>query len=149
MGFYTSTLVYFGRLLSQEAYDRIKDLIDPSWILNLKDNRGRYILSPPGCIISLASMDPIIEKYEIAQGYVKWDDILYVTKDREEKQKKIDILIDITNNELIVNHLLNYIRKASPENNISELVGKYIIEISNSSLDNFNTGHVKQNLRCI
>ncbi len=148
MGFYTVTMVYFGRLLSQQAYDNLEVYpdFDKSWIKDIKDPRGRYILAPPGCIITIGGMDQIIENHEIRQGFVKWTEVVKICSGHKELTDKLQKMEEVIDSQYTHFKLKEFIRVASCEEQ-NVFYGKYIIEMTGSSLDKFNSWNLKYNLR--
>ncbi len=79
MGFYWISAIYIGRLLSQDAYERLSTNVNPNdikdWIKNTNDPRGRYILHAPNSYIQIGFIDPILEQSEIQQGFVNKNEL--------------------------------------------------------------------------
>lgn len=128
MGFYWYSCVYLGRLLTQESYDRLrsdtpKSILD-DWITNMYDPRGRYVLHPPGCLIQLGTIDPVLEDHEINRGFVEMSEL--------EKNLSLQQLHDVSVEN--IDRLKEFIRIASgPKDVIDYKI--YILEAEWSTLD--------------
>lgn len=70
MGFYWTTVVYFGRLLSKEtaATFRASDAFDPKCLTDFGDDQGRCFMHPPGAFVTVASMNPILDNKDKTEG---------------------------------------------------------------------------------
>lgn len=136
MGFYTCVYIYLGRLLSQDGYSKIKDILPKEWITNCADERGRYILHPPNCCIQIGSVDGILEKREIAEGEVAWSEVV-----RAKLETKLEPLKEVTHE--YIDQLKKYIKDAGdPEMNCNI----YILELDWDTYD-VHVCRVKNNIK--
>jgi len=69
MGMYWQTILYFGRMLSPEAKQRLADVDDTDRFLT-KVAENRWILHAPNKKITMGNIDPILEDQEKHQGFV-------------------------------------------------------------------------------
>lgn len=126
MGVFTRTAIYFGRLVSRDAFLRIKD-IKTAWYTDLGDLRGRYVIHPPGCFLWFNDIiDPILEPYKICKDRViTWDDVLEVI-DKEQ--------IDVLKNEVEgrIMRMENMVFQASCGQDM--FCGYFIVQIETDSM---------------
>jgi hypothetical protein len=69
MGMYWQTILYYGRMLSPEAKQRLTDVNDTDRFLT-KVAEDRWILHAPNKKITMGNIDPILEDQEKHQGFV-------------------------------------------------------------------------------
>ena len=89
MGFYWTTLLYQGRLLSQTAHDKLtkaKGELDSAFLT--KVTKDRWILHAPGMCLTMGSVDPVLEDSEKDAGRVSRSEIERWLKDKETKREK-------------------------------------------------------------
>jgi hypothetical protein len=135
MGFYWWTAVYTGRLLSEEARNRLRG-VPREWLHPLADPRGRYILHAPGALHVIGQIDPALEKYEIDKGYVDWSDLERCLG--PEKTASLVPGADETET------LREYVKRAS--NGDTSEFGTYVVQGEYSSYDEFKSLHVSHNI---
>ena len=71
MGFYWTTLLYHGRLLSRPAYIRLTQVKgDLSSAVVKKVTKDEWILHAPGKYITMGSMDPVLNRQQKKAGKV-------------------------------------------------------------------------------
>lgn len=135
MGVYWFAYVYYGRLLSREARDRLTegDLKDAELEVTPL-SPDRYVLHAPGGMIPISSADPVLSREDVANG-PPWDAVAKFLHGRpilrgdEEKMKSL-------------------IRKAS--DGASDAAGLYVVQGRTSTLDpNDRWVHIEYNLRVV
>lgn len=129
MGFYNGVLIYIGRLLSEDAYNRIKHIIPLDWITDMHDSRNLYIIHPPNGIIYINNnLDNNLSYNDI----YKYINNTYIKK--------------VYNNDQLIKKLKTYIKLASKNNN-DENYYLYYLEYSWSTLENIRDSHIQKNIR--
>ena len=70
MGIYYTNWLYHGRLLRSETYKKIKNdiLCKDNFLTHLYGDT--YILHVPNRCFTIGWIDPVIEEYEIKQGFI-------------------------------------------------------------------------------
>ena len=81
---YWWTDLYHGRLISADSVARLKasggdDVA--AFLHAFADDAGRCILRPPGCMVRIGAMDPVLDEGDSAKGYVSWGDLRYASRD--------------------------------------------------------------------
>lgn len=80
MGVYWCTDLYHGRLVSAESVARLKasgegaEVID-AFLHVFADDGGRCILRPPGCLVRIGCINPVLDDGDLAKGFVSWEDL--------------------------------------------------------------------------
>jgi hypothetical protein len=69
MGIYTTTYVYFGRMLRTETKERLPESAEP-FLTKLSDEH--WLLNAPSRLVCLSQTDPVIEPNERRNGFVTW-----------------------------------------------------------------------------
>lgn len=136
---YYTTLLYYGRMLSTEAYQRISAVI--STVENarfiLKVAKDRWILFAPGRKVSVGTIDPILDLHEKRDGRVARNEVdewfaMNAGHKAEWNSTTESDLARLT--ELVV--------VAAGGHNQTEKPGTYICEICWSTLDQHDDGSI-------
>ena len=85
MGMYWWTELFYGRLISVDSVARLKAAGEDVNVINaylhtFADDAGRCILRPPGCLVRIGSMDPVLDEGDSANGFVSWEDLHRATR---------------------------------------------------------------------
>lgn len=146
---YWWTDLYRGRLISAESVARLKasgedDDVIIAFLHIFADDAGRCILRPPGCIVRIGKIDPILDDGDSAKGFVSWDDLKHASRN-------VPGLIDAvekgpTDEDALT--LRRLLRLAAPPGETSDAPGVYICEATWSMHDPL-TCHVTKNIRVI
>ena len=83
---YWWTDLYHGRLISAESVARLKasgedDDVMAAFLHIFADDAGRCILRPPGCLVRIGKIDPLLDGGDSAKGFVSWDDLKHASRD--------------------------------------------------------------------
>jgi hypothetical protein len=145
MGFYWYTVLYYGRLCSSEAHDRIitSGLKTDGFLTDVA--RDRWVLHAPGRFVTMGSMDPVLEKHEKDQGSVSLAEAMeWLAKDGKKEAWDAASASDL-------DHLNALIKAAAAEGEKNTEPGVYICEVSWSTLDMpADAGQrVTYNIRCV
>lgn len=151
MGLYWTTIIYYGRMCSPEAYDRLMSaklhFSEKSYLTKVSSDR--WILHAPTRCCVVASIDPIIEQHEKSRGNINMEEALkFLATNRPEKKEKWDSMAE--DEEAMLQMLIH----AASDKTTKEKPGVYMCEVSWSTLDcsaenphNFGD-RVTFNLRC-
>ena len=83
---YLGTILYFGRMLSPDAQNRISSEPDIERFLS-KVAKDRWVLHAPSRKIIMGSVDPVLEEHEKRRGFVTFNDIdKWLAKHKAEQQ---------------------------------------------------------------
>lgn len=140
MGMYWTTVVYFGRLLSKESASRFKasDVFDSEYFTDYGDDQGRCFLHPPGALVIISTMNPILDNKDKTEG-LSYSEILYAARHAPGLLDPVTAHINNTNPDL----LEKLAASAPPEADAEPRV--YICEFMS---DTYGPGtHITYNLR--
>jgi hypothetical protein len=135
MGIYIWTAVYTGRLLSQEAYNRLRG-VPKDWITRLGDPRGRFVLHAPGAFHVMGTMSAVLEQREIDQGFVEMMNL--IRKLGIEEAESLLVEGDVAD------ELQEYVRRASDGG--SDSFRTYVVQAEYWSYDEFRKRYVTHNI---
>ena len=110
------------------------------------DDTGRCILRPPGCIVRIGIIDPVLDDGDSVKGFVSWDDLRHACRN-------VPGLIDVVErgpSEQDAKTLRRLLRLAARDETSDAdcAPGVYICEASWSMHDSL-TCHVTKNIRVI
>ena len=109
--------VYLGQLLNQEQYDRLPKSILDTWITNMNDPQGRYVIHPPGCFVVLGLQSQVCAWGEGAREELTINQDFVLMSDLEKAMNRYDLpikdLLDVPVK--TINQLEEYIAIANAE----------------------------------
>lgn len=141
MGFYWSTFLYFGRMCSPEAHQRLlASGLDVNGFL-LPIAADRWILHAPGRFVKIGSMDPILEEHEKRQSHVALSEAMNFLRKMDDSYQKWNA----TSNDDLA-HLDSLIQAAAAPDETNVKPAVYICETSWCTLDDSN--RVTYNIKC-
>ncbi|KAJ3179768.1 hypothetical protein HDU85_004769, partial [Gaertneriomyces sp. JEL0708] len=144
MGLYWATLLYYGRMCSPEAHQRILKSGLPHEGFLIEIAKDRWVLHAPGRFVTMGSIDRILEAHEKRDRRVSLTEAMDWLSEDEEKPD----WDGVSQSDLA--HLEALVKAAAAEDEKNTAPNVYICEVSWSTLEMpADAGQrVTYNIRC-
>jgi hypothetical protein len=144
MGIYWTSYLYFGRMMSKEAHERLVAAADSDKLARFVKplTPGRWLLHAPTRCIHVGGIDPILEKHEVAAGHVEWKEVAEQLERNPDMKKQWEAATDDD-----LAELTKLVELASDPKTGPHKPGVYICEIEWTSYDMEDSGRVTNNIR--